>query len=99
METLPPSENASPRKGDIKQANISLMSSLSNYLNESQKEKLQKYYTEWQSFTVACRAFAKMLLHALLRNSYLASLVGLYICGLTRVNLLNAGYRMSLILI
>lgn len=99
LPTLPPGEDPkillSPaRRLEKKFTSMSVISNLSSYLNDSQKETLQKYISQWQGFTAACRAFAKILMHALLRNSYLASLVGLYICGLTRVNLLNAGYCM-----
>ncbi len=36
----------------------------------------------------------RVLKAACLRESYLVSLVGLYMCGLTAVNLLNTGYSM-----
>ncbi len=40
------------------------------------------------------RQFVHALRAACIRESYLVSLVGLYMCGLTAVNLLNAGYSM-----
>lgn len=75
---------------------LSVMSNLNSYLNESQRMKLEKYISNWKSFVTMCRDIAKILLNTLLYNSYLGSLVGLFVCGLTQVNLLNAGYCMYL---
>ena len=71
---------------------LSVMSNLSSYLNDSQRLKLEKYISDWNSFVAACRDFARMLMSVLLYNSYIASLIGLFVCGLTGINLLNAGY-------
>ncbi len=73
---------------------VSVISNLSSYISVTHKAKWTKYVGEWKTFVTLSKEFMLVLLAALLRESYLVSLVGLYVCGLTKVNLLNAGYRM-----
>ncbi len=76
----------------IKQPVIQLF----GFIHKGVVEKKKKTMGQTDALLSFSKQVFQVLQVAFLRESYLVSLVSLSMCGLTSVNLLNAGYSMSL---
>ncbi len=79
------------KKIRIKQGIIQLF----GFLHKGVVEKTTNAMEQTETLLSVSKQIFQVLRAAFLRESYLVSLVGLYMCGLTAVNLLNAGYSVS----